>query len=366
MSIVVEAVAAFAVIVGASVLALVVIAATGGLESFETVTARLSEEEFYTRPWGFLLNNLSLAALVPVSMGTVWLVHRWRPRWLASVRPGVRWAWMLECAGWSMLWVGLLVAIGLVTDESVAWNPQRQFWVFVAVVVLTQPLQAAGEEYAFRGLLTQAVGSWFARAWLSAVVGGAVSATLFALAHGGQSPWLFADRFAFGVVASYLTWRTGGLEAGIALHSVNNLYAIGIALVTGTLAESVTATDYPPLAAVVDVVLMSLLALVITWRARRRDLQRLHEPAMQPGGIADAWAPVPSGAWGPYAVLAQPQPQPQPQQAAAPAPWSPPAGPRTGPPTGPPAGPPAAWGSASPPDDPWARERRDADGHGGA
>ncbi|MBI4942381.1 MAG: CPBP family intramembrane metalloprotease, partial [Actinobacteria bacterium] len=363
-SIVLGAVAAFLVILGSSVLALVYLAVSEG--SFEEAADLIDDEAFFSEPAGFLLNNLSLAGLIPVAMGVVWLVHRWRPRWLASVRPGIRWTWMLECAGWSVVYVATLAAIGLAAGDSFEWKPEAHFWVFVVIVLLTQPLQAAGEEYAFRGLLTQAIGSWFARAWVSALVAGLVTATLFAFAHGSQSPWLFADRFWFGATASFLVWRTGGLEAGIALHSVNNLYAIGAALVTGTLAESVTATDYPPLAAVLDIVLMSLFALFVSWRAGRRGLQRLHDPALQPGAPAGypGAVPVAAGPWGPYAALAQqsvppqhhgwppqqgwppPQPQSWPQQGwPPPQPGPPPQGwppPQPGPP-------PQGWPPPPPP-----------------
>ena len=80
------------------------------------------------------------------------------------------------------------------------------------IVVLTTPLQAAGEEYGFRGYLLQAFGSLFATA---RVDGGRVlvSATLFALAHGVQNFPLFFDRFMFGLIAGWLVIRTGGLEA---------------------------------------------------------------------------------------------------------------------------------------------------------
>ena len=46
-----------------------------------------------------------------------------------------------------------------------------------------------------------------------------VSAVLFALAHGLGSAWGFADLVFFASVASWLSLRTGGLEAGIAMHT---------------------------------------------------------------------------------------------------------------------------------------------------
>ena len=102
--------------------------------------------------------------------------------------------------------------------------------VAIAVVILfTTPLQAVGEEYVFRGYLMQALGSLFGT-WVAVIA----PALLFALAHGLQNFPLFFDRFAFGLVAGYLVVRTGGLEAGIALHVLNNYVAFGFALPSAT------------------------------------------------------------------------------------------------------------------------------------
>ena len=85
----------------------------------------------------------------------------------------------------------------------------------------------------FRGYLTQAFGGMFRSAWVAVLL----PAFLFGLAHGlGQSPPVFFDRFAFGVVAGILVIRTGGLEAGIAMHVLNNFLAYGIALTYGDMA----------------------------------------------------------------------------------------------------------------------------------
>jgi membrane protease YdiL (CAAX protease family) len=313
-------------VVGAGIAAVVVALLTGGTDAVTAVTDWLSSEEFTLDPAGFLTNNLLLAALVPSSMIAVWVAHRWRPRWLGSVRPGLRWGWLVECAGWSVLLTAGLFGLGVVMDGLPEWSPEPQLALFVGIMLLTTPLQAAGEEYAFRGLITQAIGSWFPRGGIAAVVGGLVSATLFALAHGTQSPWLFGDRFAFGAAASYVVWRTGGLEASIALHTVNNLAAIGIALASGTLAESITATDYPPLDASVDIAMMACFAALVTWRAHRLALVRVHDPALQPDRHRHhplqppGWGPPPPG-WAP------PTPSgwdPPPLPGAAPPTWPPP------------------------------------------
>jgi membrane protease YdiL (CAAX protease family) len=234
--------------------------------------------------WLLLITNLGLAALIPIAMLAVWAGHGWRPRWLTSVAPGLRWRWLLLCAA-----VGLVVtALSVLLPYALSGAPTgrgRQVAVLLAVVALTTPLQAAGEEYLFRGWLTQAIGSLFARAGLGTVVAGGISATLFAMAHGGQAPWLFLDRFAFGVLASYLTWRTGGLEAAIAVHTANNVVVFVPTILTGGLAGVLTVTDAPPAMVALDLAVMAVIALLITWLARRLRLQRVFVPPARPGAV---------------------------------------------------------------------------------
>ena len=63
-----------------------------------------------------------------------------------------------------------------------------------------------------------------------------VSSVVFAFFHGTQNLALFTDRLAFGLLAAILVWRTGGLEAGIAAHVVNNVFAYLIAGLTTSIA----------------------------------------------------------------------------------------------------------------------------------
>ena len=59
---------------------------------------------------------------------------------------------------------------------------------------------------------------------------------MFALLHGTQNLPLFVDRLAFALLAGLLAWRTGGLEAGIAAHVINNVFAYVIAGLTTSVA----------------------------------------------------------------------------------------------------------------------------------
>jgi membrane protease YdiL (CAAX protease family) len=227
--------------------------------------------------WVLLLSNLGLAAMVPLSMAAVWAAHGWRPRWVSSVAGRLRWRWMLLVAVVSAV-VTVAGSVALWALVGWPWGSGRDVVVLLLVVATTTPLQAAGEEYLFRGWLSQAVGSLARNAVVGAVAAAVVSAVLFALAHGGQDVWLFLDRLAFGLLASYLVWRTGGLEAAIAVHTVNNVVVFVPTILTGGLADALLVTDAPPGLVAADVVGMVVLAVVVSVLARRRRVRRLFVP----------------------------------------------------------------------------------------
>ena len=173
--------------------------------------------------------------------------------------------------------VGVFFALGFLLPTS---EPTKDIAVpaagtlvgLLAVILLTTPLQAAAEEVGFRGYLTQAVSSWFARPALGIAAGVAVSSTCFALAHGVQDAWLFGDRFAFALVASWLAWRTGGLEASVALHVMNNLVSLAFTASTGSLEESLSASTLEWQFAVLDVAMMLSFAFLVDRLVRRRSM----------------------------------------------------------------------------------------------
>jgi len=244
-------------------------------------TASDAAEAWFTSPLGFLWSNLLLAAFVPLAMVAGWAGYGWRPRWVASVVPGIRWGWLLRCGLVSLVVIAVSV-VGLELLDGYTWTPERD-WVWLLVVVgLSTPLQAAGEEYLFRGWIPQLVGSMIPSAAVGALVGGLLSSTLFAIAHGQQNVWLFADRFAFGAVASWLVWRTGGLEAGIALHTTNNLVALVATIGSGDLRETVEITDTTATYLVIDLVTLAVAVAGILLLARRRPVVRLFTPPLPP------------------------------------------------------------------------------------
>jgi membrane protease YdiL (CAAX protease family) len=198
-------------------------------------------------PLGLAYLNIVLATAIPLTWLIVRVIHGLRPRWLSSVFPRLRWRYLLVCLGLALLALIATIVVSTLlpaqdtgTEVSGQLNDfTRTTRDFLIVVVLLTPLQAAGEEYAFRGYLTQAFGGIF-RHPVPAVVAPAI---LFALSHGlGQSAPIFFDRLAFGLVAGTLVILTGGLEAGIAMHVLNNWVAFGLALAFGDMGSSLNPT----------------------------------------------------------------------------------------------------------------------------
>lgn len=233
-------------------------------------------------PVGLLANNLVIAMMVPAALFAVFVVHRERVGWLASVTGRPRWGLLGRLLGVAFLVVVVFFAASflLPSDSGLEVDTPTASTLagLVAVILLTTPLQAAAEEVGFRGYLSQAVASWFARPAAGTLTAGAVSAVLFALAHGTQDAWLFGDRLAFGAVASWLVWRTGGLEAAVALHVANNLVSLLYTAATGSLEDTLTASTLEWQFAAVDVAMMLTFAAVVHRLALRWDVAVRREP----------------------------------------------------------------------------------------
>lgn len=229
----------------------------------------LAEAGSYRLPEGPAAGHLALALLIPVSILIVRYVQGVSPRWLASVQPGVRWRFLLICLMAAVVVLNGVLWLSFVAKGVPSFHSGESGWLgFLAVLVITSPLQAAAEEVFFRGYLLQAIGSATGRQWVG-VVG---SALVFALLHGGQNPALFAHRFAFGLVAGALVVVTGGLEAGIAAHAVNNVAAYCYAMFTTSIAELKTVSAITWADAAWDIAGFAAFAAVAWWLSRRMRL----------------------------------------------------------------------------------------------
>ncbi len=196
-------------------------------------------------PGGLAWLFATLSAGIVVVWFVTRLLHSLALGWVSSVYGRLRWRYLVACLGVSLVVLVLTLIVGSMLpgvaeqaaeQGSVGLNEiTTRTRAFLAVIVLMTPFQAAAEEYIFRGYLVQALGGLVAARTVS--VGG--SALLFALAHGSGQGWpVFIDRLAFGVMAGLLVLITGGLEAAIAMHVLNNVVALGIAVLVGDVQDA--------------------------------------------------------------------------------------------------------------------------------
>ncbi|HEY0127039.1 MAG TPA: CPBP family intramembrane glutamic endopeptidase [Blastococcus sp.] len=225
-------------------------------------------------PWVLLFVNASLIVAIPCVWMAWAVAHGMGRGWSSSVLARLRLRLFLPFTLMALATLGIgigLAVLGTFTvgEEDVTGPVPSLGWLLV-VVLLTTPLQSAAEEYVFRGYLSQAIAGWIRAPRAGAVVAALLSALLFAAAHGPQDPVTFLDRFAFGLAASAVVWLTGGLEAAIVLHAVNNVLVFVLA---GTLGEGV-ATEAVPAGIGIGFAVLSLVSMAayvaVVARSRRR------------------------------------------------------------------------------------------------
>lgn len=224
--------------------------------------------------------NLTNAACIPLSMVLQRAFFGQRGRWLSSVAGRFRWGLLGRGALVVLPFWAAYLAITLVAAPETVKVPSGTYLVLLVVVLLTTPIQAAGEEYGARGLIMRGAGSWFASPRAALLVGTLLSGAVFTLAHGAGDPWLIAFYFAFAVVLSLVTWRSGGLELAVLLHAANNLVAFGSLVLlqqdTSSVFDRGAGSAGPSVLLPAVILLLSTGALWL-W-ASRRDLQRTYVP----------------------------------------------------------------------------------------
>ena len=249
----------------------------------------------FTDPWLLLFLNASLIVAIPC-VWMVWVVaHGMRRGWSSSVLARLRWRLLAPYALIALatlgVGIGLSVVLGFTVGEEGVSGPIPSFGWLLLVVLLTTPLQSAAEEYVFRGYLSQAIAGWIRAPQAGALLAAVLSAALFAAAHGPQDALTFLDRFAFGLAASAVVWLTGGLEAAIVLHAVNNVLVLVLA---GALGEGV-ATEAVPAGIGLGFAALSLASMAAYVATVARSRRRLHpetrtaavdlRPPAQPGPV---------------------------------------------------------------------------------
>jgi membrane protease YdiL (CAAX protease family) len=229
----------------------------------------------------FVLDMLGLAIMIPALLLAV-LVTGPRPvGYLSSVAGRLRWRWLARTAVMAfvvfIVTIGGSIAIGEATDPSEVSAPSGIGLRVAAIglILLLTPFQAAAEEYVFRGYVLQLVGSWTRFAIIPVIA----SVPLFVAGHDYEL-WGLADVGIFGLTAAVLAIRTGGLEAGIAAHTANNVVLFvldALGMISATDDSGAGPLDLVP------TIISSVVFLVwVEWAARRQGLERTRPPVRPP------------------------------------------------------------------------------------
>lgn len=202
------------------------------------------------RPLLLLLSLGSVVMMLPAVMLGMLSVGLGAGKRLWSVALRIRWRWIGRTVLPAI--VALIVMNGLGILFQVLFDPSggdlateapqidvaAAMWSALIVLIIV-PLQCTAEEVVFRGMFIQTLGAWLggvrgssgiARFMRTPVLPIVVPAIAFGFAH-IYDIWGWMSVVVMALVAGWLAWRTGGLEAAISLHVVNNLVAFSFMVV---------------------------------------------------------------------------------------------------------------------------------------
>jgi membrane protease YdiL (CAAX protease family) len=272
---------------GGSILVLLVawLAAPGPIGHF--IDSGDAELNVRSNPVVLLMGLGSIAIILPAVFVAVLITGPRPVGHLSSVYGRLRWRWLIRTTAVALILIfGSILFIALVLDPTPVKLPSERLVVGIVIVLVATPVQAAAEEYLFRGYLMQLVGSWTRWVWLPVVV----NVPLFAAAH-GYSRWGTVDVAIFGLTASLLVIRTGGLEASIAFHIANNV-SLGVLEAFGLVDTSDTGTG--PLDIVPTAIMAAIYLIVVEVMFRRSGLHRARRRALNGGDAPIGWAGEPA------------------------------------------------------------------------
>ena len=168
-----------------------------------------------------------LSTVIPVipAIFIARLITNFKPLGLIhSIAGRMRWSYLSVFLGFGFLifglyFVGFAALDGsLTTQNSVHPLNSGMFWLYIVLILLIVPFQCYAEELLFRGYLMQTLGRWLKNpAW--AII---LPAPIFMVLH-GYGLWGLLSVLTMALIAGFLCWYTGGLEAGIGLHIANNV-----------------------------------------------------------------------------------------------------------------------------------------------
>ena len=234
------------------------------------------------RPWLLVALVLPLILMIPPLLLASRIVEGRGVGLLSSVAGRLRLGWLGKSLLLALAVFAVYFAVSLGISAAAGSDIAPDFahpnlWIMVLLVLLLIPFQAAAEEYVFRGYLMQLVGGWLRHPAFAILL----PVPLFVLGH-GYDVWGAASVGVFAIVAAWLCWRTGGLEAAISLHIVNNVLIFLFGSVGMVDANATSGTPIDLLGSTAAMVVYALLA--DRWARRLGVVRTAPAPVAASGG----------------------------------------------------------------------------------
>lgn len=177
----------------------------------------------------------------------------------ASSRGGWDWKLYLKCL---VIPIAIYVVMTLISVavQGQAHGVNRLTPLVAVVFIVLICIQSIAEEFLFRGIIMQTIGSWINIPAVAIII----TSALFAALHPYNTIGVVTT-FIVGVMLAVVAWKTNGLEAGSAIHSINNItsFMLGFSGIQ-QIATNATAVD-----AVINLASQMISIIVIIYMGKK-------------------------------------------------------------------------------------------------
>ncbi len=223
---------------------------------------------------------LLLASFGGMALGAVVaarVLHKRPARTLFGTDAGLFWRDFFRCFGAVTVLIGGSGMLYLVFGNPVPNQPLDRWLVWILPALGLVLLQIGAEEMFFRGYLQTQLAARFRAPFFWFFL----PALLFGIAHyngqGGVAWVLVVAATVFGLIAADLTARTGSIGAAMGFHMANNVLALLIVSVDGTitgLSLYVTGFTADEIDMTRPIYLFDAAVMILAWLACRRLVRR--------------------------------------------------------------------------------------------
>lgn len=189
--------------------------------------------------------NIFLFSWFPIGLFINWIVFKSSPGNLMSVAGKVRWKWLFHCIIVMLPIMTTVIIIQNFIEEPVSLTFNMSTLTAVAISFIFTPLQCMGEEMLFRGWAIQTFGPFFKNKKTGWIVIGLLASAAFSLAHNPSTFLIGIELFAFALISCVLIYVTGGMEACIVMHAINNVVLFSITNLSGGAVEFLANSSNP-------------------------------------------------------------------------------------------------------------------------